>query len=390
MKKAIILFAISLFFAAYAEAQSARRVPAQPTPTAAPTPLPYSESTPAPKRARYTERFPGIGDGPKSPLARPTPTPLVFRPRTTNSSDEDTVRVDTNLITIPVSVYDASGLYVSNLLQDNFKIFEDGKEQTIEYFGRDDKPFIVVLLIDTSLSFKPIMDEVHAAALAFVDKLQPRDSVMVIDFDGNSELLTEATNDRAKIARAIRKAKPGSGTSLYDSVDFTLSRHLNKIQGRKAVVLFTDGVDTSSKAFSYDTSLDLAEASDSLIFPIYYDTFLMQPGNQPGDPPADETQLALGLSKEEYTTGKKYLDELALYTGGRVFEAERTPGGLKAAFEAIAEELRRQYNIGYVPTIESPVGTRKQIRVRVNRPGLSIRARDNYIVGAATDGQTSR
>jgi VWFA-related protein len=92
----------------------------------------------------------------------------------------------------------------------------------------------------------------------------------------------------------------------------------------------------------------------------------------------------LGQSKEEYALGKRYLEELALYTGGRVFQPDNTPGGLKAAFEGIAEELRRQYNIGYVPPDEGKIGQRKQIRVRVDRPNLIVRSRDSYIAGAET------
>jgi Ca-activated chloride channel family protein len=90
-----------------------------------------------------------------------------------------------------------------------------------------------------------------------------------------------------------------------------------------------------------------------------------------------------GASAEEYALGRKYLEDLAGITGGRVFRPDSTPGGLTAAFEGIAEELRRQYNIGYVPKNEGKPGQRKQIRVRVDRPNLAVRARDSYVVGAA-------
>jgi len=384
MNKSLVLFAIVLFASLGSLGQSARRVPPTPTPTPAPTPLPYSETTPTPRRPRYTERFPGIGDGPKAPIARPKAAPVVLR-TPTPAGDDETVRVDTNLITIPVSVYDRAGLYIPNLKQEDFKVFEDGKEQQIEYFGSSDKPFTVVLLIDTSPSTEYQIEEIHAAAAAFVGLLKPQDNVMVIEFDGNPHILSEPTNDRAKILKAIKKADWGSGTALYDAVDLSLRKRLNLIQGRKAVVLFTDGVDTQSSKANYDTTLDLAEESDSLIFPIYYNTFSTQPANM--EPlTRDEKPLRdpLGQSKEEYALGKRYLEELALYTGGRVFQPENTPGGLKAAFEGIAEELRRQYNIGYVPPDEGKIGQRKQIRVRVDRPNLIVRSRDSYIVGAET------
>jgi hypothetical protein len=89
----------------------------------------------------------------------------------------------------------------------------------------------------------------------------------------------------------------------------------------------------------------------------------------------------IGLSASEYAVGKKYVEELAAYTGGRVFHPESTPGGLSRAFEGIAEALRRQYNIGYVPKNDGTPGQRKMIRVRVSRPNLVVRSRDSYIVG---------
>ena len=200
---------------------------------------------------------------------------------------------------------------------------------------------------------------------------------MVIEFDGNTHILTEPTGNRQAIYKAIKRADFGGGTSLYDAVDFTLAKRLNGIQGRKAIVLFTDGVDTASSKSNYDQTLALAEESDSLIFPIYYDTFEKTRADQLGvwGPPAP------GTTAREYAVGKRYLEELASYTGGRVFQPESTPGGLQNAFEGIAEELRRQYNIGYIPKTDGKPGQRKQIKVRVNRPNLVLRARDSYIVG---------
>ena len=379
----ILLFLLLLSTTSFA--QSGRRV----APTPKPTPVTqtrddaprYSESKPnPPRRAVYADRFPGIGDGTGKP---------VFVPKTDSTvpaaGDDDVLKVDTELITIPVSVFDRNGLYIPGLEQDDFKIFEDGKEQEIAYFGTSDKPFTVILLIDTSPSTEYHIDEIHRAASAFVDQLKPQDSVMVIEFARNINVLTEATNDRVRIAKAIRKADWGDGTSLYDAVDFSLRKRLNQIEGRKAIVLFTDGVDTTSRKATYDSTVDMAEESDSLIFPIYYNTFFQQPRNTgTGWPGGIGTiRSPRGQSAEEYAVGKKYLEELATYTGGRVFRPEATPGGLTAAFEGIAEELRRQYNIGYIPKDEGKPGQRKQIKVRVDRPNLVLRARDSYIVGAS-------
>lgn len=374
------VFCLLLAAAGEISAQSGRRTVPTPTPTPAvvkPAQPQYSESKPNPPRRRSAaDKFPGIGDG------TGTPAPSTAA---TAGGDDDIVKVETDLITIPVSVFDRNGLYVSGLDEDDFSIFEDGVEQEIAYFATTDKPFTIVLLLDTSPSTEYRIDDIQNAAIAFVDNLKPVDSVIVIEFAGSVHVLTDATTDRSRIYKAIKKASFGNGTSLYDAVDQTLRKRLGKIEGRKAVVLFTDGVDTTSRKATYESSLDIAEEADAPIFPIYYNTFGQQPLNSGsiGLPwPNILGRSARGQSAEEYALGRKYLEDLATYTGGRVFRPEATPGGLQRAFEGIAEELRRQYNIGYIPKEEGRAGQRKHIRVRVRRPNLVVRSRDSYIVGA--------
>jgi VWFA-related protein len=389
-KTQLMLVGLIIFvFGSFVFGQSGRKATATPTP--APVnrkddPEQYSESKPkASRTVRIADRFPGISLGGK---AEPE-APKILAPSTGETKDdEDTLRVATDLVTIPVSVFDRNGLYIPGLRQQEFKIFEDGKEQEIAYFGTTDKPFTVALLIDTSPSTAYRIEEIRRAAIAFVDQLEPQDSVVVIEFNGSVNVRTQATTDREKIYKAINKANFGDGTSLYSAVDEALRKQLGKITGRKAVVLFTDGVDTTSRKQTYDNTLSYAEESDSLIFPIYYNTYLdnRQRNGQIGRPSiwGDPQQvITRGVTAEEYAVGKKYLEDLADATGGRVFRPEATPGGLTAAFEGIAEELRRQYNIGYVPSDEGKIGQRKQIRVRVDRPNLVLRARDSYIVGAS-------
>ena len=379
------LFALIVFCVSVGFAQSGRKIKPTPTPLVERSDEPtYSESTPRPKRPVY------------SPPTRRTPqtTTVAAKPITDNTADsEEEVKVETTLVTIPVSVYDRNGLYIPNLSKDNFKIFEDGKEQEIAYFGTSEKPFTVILLLDTSPSTEYKIDEIRAAAVAFVDQLKPQDQVMVIEFDGNVHVLTESTNDRQLIYKGIRKADFGGGTALYDAVDFSLKKRLNKIEGRKAIVLFTDGVDTASGKATYDTTLGLAEESDAMIFPIYYNTYFeTRRSSNVYDPFPDPiwgSQVPRGTTAEEYALGRRYLEELADYTGGRVFRPEATPGGLTRAFEGIAEELRRQYQIGYIPGDEGKPGQRKQIKVRVDRPNLVIRSRDSYIVGSPNPAPTT-
>ncbi len=408
MRPILLSVTVSVLLVTAVTAQSGRRVksPASPAtsvppvqgavagePQAEAQQVGYSES--APSRAVPLVRR--NRDGNKQPKAETTGSET---PATAKTADgDDVIRVETNLVTIPVSVSDRNGFYVSDLREQNFKIFEDGIEQKIEYFGTTDKPFTVVLLIDVSPSTSYKIEEIQAAASAFVQQLLPHDKVMVVEFDSSVNVLAEPTLDRDKFLKAIRKTGFGGGTSLYEAVERTLTRYLARVEGRKAVVLFTDGVDTTSSGASYISTLEDAEESEAVVFPIYYNTFLQMAGIGGGAPMSTPPTLGLPGSigikatqriAADYSRGRAYLNELAGVTGGKLYRAESTPGGLTVAFESIAEELRRQYVLGYYPERVGSVGDRKAIRVRVDRPKLSIRARDSYIVGGTSDVQPSK
>lgn len=402
MKRIIILALLLVGLVSIAAAQSGRKIETPP-PTiqtnqnedaedfseSKPTKLPPVYVTPKQQRELLKDRNKKTDKTDKSKV-------IEDKSGATQAVGEDEeITVETDLVTIPVSVFDRNGLYIPNLQKTDFKIFENGKEQQIEFFGTTDKPFTVILLIDTSPSTQYKIEEIQDAAIAFTNQLKPQDNVMVVEFNGSVEVLTETTNDRQRIYQAIRKAEFGGGTKLYDAVEFSLRKRLSKIEGKKAIVLFTDGVDTESRKGTYDSTLYLSQESDAMIFPIYYNTYLQYLGIGGGtvmsNPYPDlgtmgraRPNLGRGDSPEEYALGKKYLEDLAASTGGRVFRPESTPGGLTAAFEGIAEELRRQYNIGYYPEEPGKKGEQKKVRVRVNRPNLVLRARDSYIVGAET------
>lgn len=397
MKRILVLSFVLFGLVSVISAQSGRKVSAPP-PTqtdqaeetedfseSKPSKLPPVYVTPKQQRELLKERNKKADKSDKSKV-------IEDKSGTTQTvGDEDEITVDTNLVTIPVSVFDRNGLYIPNLQKSDFKIFENGKEQPIEFLETTDKPFTVIILLDTSPSTEYKIEEIQDAAIAFTNQLKPQDNVMVVEFNSGVDVLTEATSDRQRIHNAIRKARFGGGTKLYDAVDFSLRKRLSKIEGRKAIVLFTDGVDTESRKGTYDSTLYLSQESEAMIFPIYYNTYLqylgigggtVMSGSIPNIGNVGRPNVGRGDSAEEYALGKKYLEDLAASTGGRVFRPESTPGGLTAAFEGIAEELRRQYNIGYYPEEPGKKGEQKKIRVRVNRPNLVLRARDSYIVGA--------
>ncbi len=312
----------------------------------------------------------------------------------------DVVRIDTNLVTVPVGVLDRDGRFISDLRREQFKVFENGVEQKIAYFEPTEKPFTVALLLDTSGSTFFHLWEIKEAAIAFAKQLRPQDRVLVVTFDRLVMLLTEATNELNVITEAIeRNAITGFSTRLYDAIDLVIKARLNKIEGRKAIVLFTDGVDTASYQATYQSTLREVEELDALIYPIKYDTTdfvaaqtrtnttivttTMSGRHFPsrssshviyGTPKASGPGTSIG----DYKLADQFLHQVATKTGGRLYEAnERTQ--LKDAFSKIAEELRHQYSLGYYPLTTLQGGERREIRVRVDQPNVAVRARDGYV-----------
>jgi VWFA-related protein len=291
------------------------------------------------------------------------------------------------------------------LQKQDFQIFENGVEQKIDSFASIEQPFTVILMIDVSPSTNFRIEEIHDAAIAFVNQLRRDDKVVVISFDEKVRVLSQPTNNRAVLRDAILRSQFGDGTSLYDAVGFVLADQLRRIQGRKAVVLFTDGVDTTSRRADYQSTVRDTEEVDALFYPIRFDTYdsMNDNGGNGNSYPhrrggntglggiigiilgGGNVQIggggrggSAGSSRAEYETGRRYLEELARNSGGRNFEANND---LSVAFTGIAEELRRQYSIGYYPETAGQKGERKQIRVRVKRPSLVVRAKNSYIVG---------
>jgi Ca-activated chloride channel family protein len=347
---------------------------------------------------------PPVLGGANNPNNRQPETPQEQTPTGPEEVDAgDVIRVNTTLVTIPVSVMDRDGRYVPNLQKEEFRIWEDGVEQDVAFFLSVDKPFSVVLMIDTSPSTQFRLEDIQDAAITFVNQLRADDKVMVVSFNDDIKVLSDFTTDRAKLQRAIQRSKTDDGTRLYDAVDMVINQHLSRVQGRKAIVLFTDGVDTTSRSASYESNIMDAQELDALIYPVQYDTsqdMNAGGGNYPMGNPGDVWGQILGgifgggrrggmrrggggypprgTVRNDYELGNQYLLELANSTGGREYRADSLQN-MSYAFGNVAEELRRQYSIGYYPKRPPQAGQRRQIKVRARQPNLAVRARDSYI-----------
>ena len=386
MKKIFaILVLLSLFTLSIsvANAQSRPRRVGQSAPNTSPT-TPTTGQPPVLRGSNNTGRQEGV-----------TQTPTPSGPEEVDAGD--VIKVDTTLVTLPVSVTDRDGRYVPNLTKSDFRLWEDGVEQQVAFFTSVDKPFSVVLVLDTSGSTRFKIEEIQDAAIAFVNQLRADDRVMIISFDDDISVLTEFTGDRNRMRDAIRRTRTGNSTRLYDAVDLVINQRLNQVDGRKAVVLFTDGVDTASRNADYVSNVRDAEELDALIYPVQYDTFRDVGGGGGGWGSTSPIDILIGIlgrrggggshggggsgnNRSDYERANRYLRELAEKTGARQYQADNT-NNLSSAFRHIAEELRRQYSIGYYPIRPAQAGQRRQVRVRVNQPNLAVRSRDSYVFG---------
>lgn len=269
----------------------------------------------------------------------------------------EVLRISANLVSVPVTVVNRQGQYVVDLRQQDFHVFEDNKEQTIVHFSNVDQPFSVILLIDTSGSTAPFLDQIKGAAKALVDQLRPADTVRPVYFHGEIKSLTaEGLSDRKLFDAAIDRIEsgpPNMGTRLYDAVAFGLGA-LKPVATRRAVILLSDGENTWGKATMKGT-LREAEESGVVVYTVQFGD--LQPLRHQASP-------------------QIYLQQLAERTGGRYFKGGDM-NAIKQSFVEVAKELRRQYVLGYEPNEPERIGLRR-IRVKVNRKQVAVRARSSY------------
>jgi Ca-activated chloride channel family protein len=343
----------------------------------------------------------GAWPQPVKPEARETPRPVLLAGRETapatadkqdqkaderTETDQATVRIDTSLVLVPVSVLDRDGKYIPDLRVESFTIYEDGIKQEISDFGATESPFHVALLLDMSGSTRFRVEDIQDAALAFVEQLRPQDRVCVIAFDSEVRVVAEFTNDRMLLTRAILRTRSGGATRVYDALDLVLTERLSGIDGRKAIVIFSDGVDTASRLAKREDVLAHVEESGALVYAVRYDTLqevegrilaAVPPGLVPLLDPSSQRLFSPEQLRRDYAEAAQYLEALARHSGGRYYDVD-TLVDVKQAFMGIAEELRRQYWLGYYPSNQAQDGVYRKIRVTVDRTDAAVRARDGY------------
>ncbi|HEY6971503.1 MAG TPA: VWA domain-containing protein [Candidatus Angelobacter sp.] len=296
--------------------------------------------------------------------AAQTPGSTVSK-RPPTSDDAGTVRVNVRLVNVFTSVTDAHGAPVANLTKDDFQVLEDGVPQNISIFDRESElPLSIVLAIDTSESTRRDMRLEVASAKKFVHSiLRTQDRLSIFQISEDVLQLTRFTADMKSIERGIDDLQKGAGTSLYDAIYLGADALLDR-QGRKVLVLITDGGDTTS-ATSYSNALRRAEEAEALVYSIIIVPVAAEAGRNIG--------------------GEHALIQLSKDTGGKYYYAESIEQ-LDQAFRQLSEELRTQYLIAYYPNRRVSDSPFRRISVELknkDNSGLQVRHRAGYYTAPA-------
>lgn len=307
-----------------------------------------------------------------------------------------TIKVTSKVVTLPVTVRDKRGQILQDLTAEDFALQEDGRPQTIKYFEQQvDMPLVLGLLVDTSLSQKNVLDAEKVASGIFLDDMMKpdRDNAFLIHFDFEVEMLQDLTNSTEDMRKGLvtlempdyspggRARRASGGTLLYDAVFLASGEVMQKKEGRKALILLTDGVDFGSKE-TIAIAIEAAQRADTVVYGILFaDDHPLRAlaggfgggghGRHGGGGWPGGGRYPLGTPD-----GKKVLERMSKETGGRMYEVSKNQT-IEQIYKKIGEELRTQYNLGYIPDKASTPGYHK-ISLTAKRKDAKVQTRDGY------------
>lgn len=337
--------------------------------------------------------------------------PVFLRAQTSQPSDVKVQKGNKTLVSVPVTVSDREGRYVPGLKKDDFNLFENGVRQPVAFFETEDEPLTIALALDTSASTKDILDKIKGAARDFIALLNAKDQCQIVTFDSKVRPLNSFSSDKATLLSSLDKAQSATedGTVMYRAVEQIARESFANVQGRKVIVLLSDGKDFGSSV-TKDELISLLEETDVMIYTVFYQTAASSAANiavtpdgtireQAKETPKPKEKKA-PKKKKGYTvfasipSGDVYtekdikltekvsvteavdaLKQMSDTTAGRFYTSD-TPN-LNGIFKKIAGELRQQYRIGYY-TKDAADAAVRDIIVKVERPDVVVRARGKY------------
>ena len=333
--------------------------------------------------------------------------PIRLQAQVTESDKNQ--KTNKSLVSVPVSVSDREGHYISGLKKEDFKLYQDGIEQKITFFATYDEPLSVALLLDTSISTKDTLEKIKDAAEDFIELLNPNDQCLIATFDSEVNVLNSFSSDQKTLKSSLKKARTATqdGTVIYRAVEQIARKSFGNVQGRKAIVILSDGKDLGSSVTKYKL-LNLLEESDVLIYTVFYKTgagdnkLIIDPGGavieakdskkpkkkkprrkkkeysvfipaQAGLPSDEEIAF---LERNDDIEAIDSLKEMSDSTAGRFYLSDTAK--LKGIFVKIAGELRQQYRLGYRSKDAANDAAVHNISVKVGRSDVVVHARGKF------------
>jgi VWFA-related protein len=285
--------------------------------------------------------------------------------------EDEVVRVETNLVSLNVSVYSNKlKQHVGTLGPKDFAVFEDGREEAVTFFAATDVPFDLVLLLDLSGSTYGKRDLIRKSTRRFIEAARPADRVGVVAFTDVVSVVSPLTGDRERLLQSVEKMEGGGGSNVWDALKFTLDSVVGAktLERRRAVVMLTDGADNALAGWTgrgsktaFSDLLETVRQTDALVIPIYLDT-------EHDDP----------FSRRIYDSARRTLSMLADESGGLYYKAKRLED-LNGVYAQVIEDLGKVYSLGYKPSNDRRDGLWREVKIRLReRPDLSARARPGY------------
>ena len=312
----------------------------------------------------------------KKETVEPTPTPdEPILPANPSSGDLT--------IGIPFFVYDKTGKAVPDLRADEIKVFVDDAEREFSGFEAVKTPREILLILDTSPSLAYNDVDLRKVVLKLIEALPPGDKLQIISFNSEVSVVSEPTADAEMLKKAVKKIKTGDGTSIYEATREIFGKYLNG-KTPPVVIILSDGVDTTSRRVNYMKALVEAERRGAVVFPFYYDSFEFMTNNTRFPVSGfgiNNRRPNAQMMKEEYAIGRAFMQDLAALSGGRTFAVKNLADLGKRDFEEALKFIKPHYRLSINSPETAGKFQRRQIKVRVLRPGLTVFARGSFITG---------
>lgn len=299
-----------------------------------------------------------------TPTKQPSPTPF-------KEKDDEVIKVNTEIVALTATVTDKNGRYRADLKRGDFTVYENGTEQTLEYFNTGDRiPMSLGIIFDTSGSMEDKIEGVRDAVEHFVKSVAPGDEIFVVEFGEDADLVQAFTDDKKRILRTVANLRPRGGTALYDAVLLGLQKIADGKHRKRALLLLTDGNDTASSTTFQDITA-LARKSEVIIYGL-------------GIGHGKEGNIHSGIfdTRVNDSVDMRTLRALADATGGNAYFLENAHEGgrdlIDDAAEEVAKELKQQYTLGYYPKDQKKDGGFRQIVVEVKDKSLRVRTKRGY------------